>query len=339
MLLDALTEAESDALLDRLAPEGTVVLAARERIVAVAEGNPLFIEQLLAAALEGDTEAVPDSIQTLLAARLDRLDDRDRAVAQAGAVCGTSFTAEDVAELVEADPAASLLTLVRRELVRPGEADDPGGAGWSFRHSLIRDVAYGSLTKRRRAELHERLARRAIERDRDVDLDAGYHLDRAVHARREAGERGAGVDGLAARAAEHLAPRGCRRATSAMTWPQRRRCWAARTPSSLARRPSASSCVLKLAGALVSRGEVAAAQALLAEASTVAVELGDARLAARATLSAGLNLLMTDAAFPPERMLRDIDDAVPVLEQAGTTRASPWPRRSGSTHSIGPGFA
>ena len=84
VLLDALTEAESDALLDRLAPDGTVDRAARERIVAVAEGNPLFIEQLLAAALEGDAEAVPDSIQTLLAARLDRLDDRDRAVAQAG---------------------------------------------------------------------------------------------------------------------------------------------------------------------------------------------------------------------------------------------------------------
>ena len=105
---------------------------------------------------------IPDSIHTLLAARLDRLDGRDRAVLQAAAVCGTSFTTEDVAELVEEDPSSSLLTLVRRELVRPGEADDPAGAGWSFRHALIRDIAYGSLTKRARADLHERLARRAI---------------------------------------------------------------------------------------------------------------------------------------------------------------------------------
>ena len=120
VLLDALTEAESDALIDKLAPEQELDPEARERILQVAEGNPLFIEQLLAAELEGDAKSVPDSIQTLLAARLDRLDEPDRTVAQAAAVCGTSFTREEVAELVELDPSASLLTLARRELVRPG---------------------------------------------------------------------------------------------------------------------------------------------------------------------------------------------------------------------------
>ena len=73
----------------------------------------------------------------------------------------------------------------------------------------------------------------------------------------------------------------------------------------------------KLAAALVYRGEVAAAQAMLAEGYTTAVELGEARLAARAKLAAGLALLWTDAAVPPEQMLRDIEEAVPVLEQAG----------------------
>jgi DNA-binding SARP family transcriptional activator/tetratricopeptide (TPR) repeat protein len=315
VLLDALTAAESDALLHRLAPEETVEPAARERIVAVAEGNALFIEQLLAAALEG-SEAVPDSIQTLLAARLDRLDDLDRAVAQAAAVCGTSFAADEVAELVEADASASLLTLVRRELVRPGEADDPGRPDWSFRHSLIRDVAYGSLTKRRRAELHERLARRAIERGRDVDLAAGYHLDQAARARREAGERGAGVDGLAARAADHLARAGVAafdRHDMAAT-----QSLLGRANALLPRKaPERVDLLLKLASASVSRGEVVAAQELLTDASTIAIELGDARLMARVTISADLNLLWTDAAVPQERLFRDLEDVVPVLEEAG----------------------
>jgi tetratricopeptide (TPR) repeat protein len=316
VLLDVLTEAESDALLDRLAADGNVDAAARERILAVAEGNPLFIEQLLAAAVEGHAEAVPDSIQALLAARLDRLDERDRAVAQAAAVCGTSFTTEEVAELVEGDPSASLLTLVRRELVRCGEVDDPGGAGWSFRHSLIRDVAYGTLTKRRRAELHERLAERAIDRDRNADLAAGYHFDRAMGARRGAGEHGAAVDRLAARAAHHLSRAG-------LVAYEREDLAAAGSLLGQAiallprEAPERIELMLKRGAALAYRGEVAAVQELLAEASSIAVELGDDRLAARATLATEFALLWTDAAASPERMLADIETAVPVLELAG----------------------
>jgi DNA-binding SARP family transcriptional activator len=315
VLLDALSEAESESLLDRLASDGRLDVTARERILAVAEGNALFIEQLLAAALEGDAGAVPDSIQTLLAARLDRLDERDRSVAQAAAVCGSSFTTDEVAELVEGDPSASLLTLVRRELVRPGEADDPGGAGWSFRHSLIQEVAYGSLTKRRRAELHERLARRAIEGDHDVDLSAGHHLDQAVRARREAGERGVGVDRLAATAAGHLARAGS-------TAYQRDDMAAAasllsRADTLLSRdAPERLELLPTLTGALVARGELVAAKELLAEGFALAETLGDRRLEARITVTAELQLLWTEAAVPPERILADIDAAVPVLLEA-----------------------
>jgi DNA-binding SARP family transcriptional activator len=316
VLLDLLTEAESDALFDRLTPEGGIDSAARERILAVAEGNPLFIEQLLADALEGHIEVVPDSIQTLLAARLDRLDDRDRAVAQAAAVCGTSFTTGEVAELIEADPSTSLMTLVRRELVRPGEADDPHGAGWSFRHSLIRDVAYGSLPKWRRAELHERLARRALERGRDVDLVAGYHLDGAVRARREAGEHGAGVDRLAAQASVHLGRAGL--AAYERSDMAAAASLLGRANALLPRAaPERIELLPPLAGALVSGGDVVAAQQLLEDGSTIAAELGDARLAARVTITADQMLLWTEAASPPLQILGDIEDAVPVLEEAG----------------------
>ena len=310
VLLDALTAGDSEALLDRLSADGELDAAARGRILAVAEGNPLFIEQLLAAALEGDAASVPDSIQTLLAARLDRLDDRDRAVAQAAAVCGTSFATEDVAALVEDDPSPALLTLVRRELVRPGEADDPTGPGWSFRHSLIRDVAYGSLTKRRRAELHERLARHAIEHGRDVDLTAGHHLDRAARARREAGEQGAGVDRLAARAGDHLGRAG-------LAAFERDDMAAAvsllgRATDLLPRAaPERVELMLRLAPALMHRGDADTARQVLAEARAIGTELGDARLVGL------VGLLHADPAVPPEQLLRELDETVPVLEQAG----------------------
>ena len=163
LLLDALPATASAALFDLLSSDRRLEAAARARILETAEGNPLFIEQLLAAELEGDLATLPDSIQMLLAARLDRLDEADRAVIQAAAVCGTSFTSDEVSALVGEDVAASLVTLVRRELIRPGEAQDVERGGWSFRHALVRDVAYAGVPKWRRAQLHERLAERALE--------------------------------------------------------------------------------------------------------------------------------------------------------------------------------
>ena len=319
ILLDALTPVESETLLDRLSASEGLDAAARERILAVAEGNPLFIEQLIAAALEADSDALPDSIQTLLAARLDRLDERDRAAVEAAAVCGTSFTEEDVSTLVDGDHAASLVALDRRELIRPGTAGDPGHHGWSFRHSLIRDVAYASIPKRRRAELHERLAARAIGQGTEGDVQAGIHLDRAVRARRETGERGPGVDRLAAQAAEHLQRAGL----GAL---EREDMAAA---ASLLRRasellpndaPERVKLLPKLGEALSFLGEPDAAREVLAEAHAAATELGDARLAAQARV-ATLALMWGAEAGSPELVLRDLEEAMPILEGAGDHEA------------------
>jgi len=316
LLLDALPAPASAALLDLLASERRLDAAARGRILETAEGNPLFIEQLLAAELEGDLATLPDSIQMLLAARLDRLDEADRAVIQAAAVCGTSFTSDEVSALVGEDVAASLVTLVRRELIRPGEAEDVERGGWSFRHALVRDVAYAGVTKRRRAELHERLAERALEADVDGDVSAAHHLYLALRARRETGEGGAAVDRLAQRAAAHL-----RRAGLAAF---HRDDWSAAS-SLLARacellpRDARERVELlpKLGEALVWRGERAKARDVLAEAHAVATEIGDARLAARARLATAVALMWGEGPVPPDQMLRDVEDAVPVLERAG----------------------
>src|SRR4051794_25444460 len=114
-------------------------------------------------------------MQTLLAARLDRLEEIDRAVAPAAAVCRPSVTLDAVPACADEAPSAPWRPLPRRELTRAGEPGEDGDEGWSFRHSLIRDVPYGSLPKWRRAVLHERLAECSIERGGEVGGSAGLH--------------------------------------------------------------------------------------------------------------------------------------------------------------------
>ena len=123
IVLDALSVEETDALLEGL---GGAVLETdqRDRVVDAAEGNPLFLEQLLALALEGvGDRTMPETVQALLAARLDRLGPGERAVLERGSVVGKEFTADDVAALLQPDVAhtatAHLDALSTRGFVRP----------------------------------------------------------------------------------------------------------------------------------------------------------------------------------------------------------------------------
>jgi DNA-binding SARP family transcriptional activator len=315
IVLDALPLSQAGELLDCIVSGAGLDAERRERILTLAEGNPLFIEQLLAAAVEGE-ETLPDSIQTLIAARLDRLDDVGRDVVRSAAVIGSSFTADEVEMLVEHDVSASLVTLVRRELIRPGEVGDPGGAGWSFRHSLIRDVAYASIPKRRRAELHELVAALAADHGADGDAFAGFHLDQALRSLLETGAEGPDVDGLRARAAECLRRAGLAAAERADYGAALSMLGRANEllPRNARERieflPTLAEMLLWPDG-----GE--AARALLEEAHDVATTIGDARLAARARIAMGSTMMWTDTPIAPEQMLRDIEDAVPVLERHG----------------------
>ena len=100
-----------------------------------------------------------------------------------------------------------MLSLSRAGFVHPATAADPGDDGYTFHHVLLRDAAYGSLTKADRAELHERAAA-SIDRDGSGDdAIAGYHLEHAVRYRRELGED---ADALAATAGERLGEAGMR---------------------------------------------------------------------------------------------------------------------------------
>jgi DNA-binding SARP family transcriptional activator len=191
IVLDALSAEETDVLLDGLG--GTVLESdQRARILATAEGNPFFLEQLLALALEGGLgeRQLPETVQALLAARLDRLGPGERAVLERGAVIGKEFRLDDVAALLdpEATPTAEvhMQTLSTRGFVRPA---DPGR--FRFRHVLVQEAVYRAAPKRLRAELHERFIDRFESRpDWPGDLDefAGYHLEQAYRLRTELGE-------------------------------------------------------------------------------------------------------------------------------------------------------
>jgi DNA-binding SARP family transcriptional activator len=192
ILLDTLSADETEALLDGLG--GTILESdQRTRIVAAAEGNPLFLEQLLALAVEGGLaeRPLPETIQALLAARLDRLGPGERAVLERGAVVGKDFSADDVVSLLdpEAAPTADshFRALSARGFVRPR-----GEGAFGFRHVLVREAVYRAAPKRLRAELHERFADRLDSTAQDLpDLDefVGYHLERAHDLRSELGER------------------------------------------------------------------------------------------------------------------------------------------------------
>jgi class 3 adenylate cyclase/tetratricopeptide (TPR) repeat protein len=184
LTLGPLTGSEAAELLAFLdAPD-----ASRDRIAQAAEGNPLFVEQMAAMAAEQDDGdvAMPASIRSLLAARLDRLEPAETAVLERAAVIGRECPLRAVIDLtpVEAQPhvASHLFGLVRKGLVRPqatGEDDR-----FRFRHALIRDAAYEAMPKVLRAELHERHAS-WLEENGHRDFMVGYHFERAVGLRQE----------------------------------------------------------------------------------------------------------------------------------------------------------
>jgi class 3 adenylate cyclase/tetratricopeptide (TPR) repeat protein len=185
--------------LEPLADEDAAELAAnvddatRRSILEAAEGNPLFVEQLLAFRAEGGDADLPPTLQALLAARIDSLPPPERVVVERASVEGRLFHRGSVVELVpedvRPDVGAHLLVLVRKEFVRPDRAELPGDDGYRFAHVLVRDAAYEAMAKALRADLHERFAgwleRVAADRLGELEEILGYHLEQTALYRRE----------------------------------------------------------------------------------------------------------------------------------------------------------
>ena len=178
----------------------------QERIVGLAEGNALYVEQLAAYAAESG-EGLPPTLEAVLAGRLGQLEADERTVLQRGAVVGREFTRGAVAALVEEPVDAQLASLGRRGLIRAAPDAEPGDDAYRFHHVLLRDAAYATLTKRDRADLHERTAAWLDRDEPGDDALVGYHLEQATLLQRDLGED---ADALAAAAGERLGGAGMR---------------------------------------------------------------------------------------------------------------------------------
>jgi predicted ATPase/class 3 adenylate cyclase len=302
VLLEPLDERQSLELLDNLLGQRELV-AIRARVAEAAEGNPLFVEEMLAMLIDdgvlerlnggwaatGDIESisVPPSIQALLSARLERLAEPERAVVGCASIEGKVFHRGAVASLFGEEVATHLHALVRKELVRPEAAEVPGEDAFRFRHLLIRDAAYESLPKERRAALHAMFAAwlegAAGDRASEYDDVLGYHLERAYRFRVELGPPDDEARALALRASEHLSSAGERafaRGDVAQVVASYGRAVELLPPED-PRRPQ---LLCDLGIAMIDRGEFERAKAVLEEAATDADAHDDAAVAITAAL-------------------------------------------------------
>jgi adenylate cyclase len=174
--LAALDDAQIGALARELLGTDPSLDGLAQRLGTRASGNPFFVEEAVQAlkesghlqggggayrltrAIEDDDWPLPDTVQALVAARIDRLDDDGKGLLQTAAVIGQEFEASMLARL--GDTTAEYCRERLRELVRRGllQARPDGDGEYAFSHPLIQDVAYRTQLERTRAATHARLA-------------------------------------------------------------------------------------------------------------------------------------------------------------------------------------
>ncbi len=172
--LEALSREDAELMLDELLG-GVLPPGLREVVTKRAEGNPFFVEEVLGTLIdvgllteEGDTWSlrelpedftVPDTVQAVVAARVDLLEPADKQGLQAASVIGRIFWAGPVYELVtEGEP--DLRVLEERDFIRRRAGSSiSGDREYAIKHAVTREVAYAGLPKARRAQMHAAFAR------------------------------------------------------------------------------------------------------------------------------------------------------------------------------------
>jgi len=336
--LRPLSEAESAEVVSGLLGEIALAAGPRRRIIEAAQGNPLFVEQMVSmmiddglirragggwvASVDLGALTVPPSISALLAARLDRLAPAERSVLERAAVIGQVFYLGAVEALcpegLRADVQGHLDSLARRELVSPTDSTLAGQDAFRFQHILIRDAAYQGLLKRTRAELHESFAgwleARAGDHPGDHEELRGYHLEQSVLSLAQLGPLDAHATALAGRAAGYLGAAG-ERARASGDMPAAAsllRRAAALHPDS----PESARWLLHAGEALGEMGVFALADAVLAAAAERAGAEGDGPLAAAAAVVAQMwRFLANPEAAPAGQVAETGRAAITELER------------------------
>jgi class 3 adenylate cyclase/tetratricopeptide (TPR) repeat protein len=360
LVLKPLSDAASAAVVANLLGSADLPGDVVQRIVAAAEGNPLFVEQMLSMLIDnralrqedgrwvrGDRYAdiaVPPTIQALLEARLDRLGREERFTVEPAAVIGMQFAVPAVTALA---PEATrprvgerLETLAHKRFIESAPSSE-GDVLYRFHHHLVRETVYGGLLKRARAALHIDFVRWAdrvnAERGRALEFEEilGYHLEQAHRYLGELGpldEQGiaTGIDGA-------------RRLTGAA-----RRAFARgdmNAASNLYRRSTALLPVAheqrlallpELGETLMELGDFADARAVLDEAAETAERAGNQRVRASARIVRMLvRLYSAEPGDWSSAALQVAEETIPLLEREGAhdELANAW-RLSGQVHGI-----
>jgi tetratricopeptide (TPR) repeat protein len=184
--LGPLSPDQSRELVDALLARAEVPPGQRALALEKAEGNPLFLEETARMLADGEgvmVKRIPDSVQALIAARIDGLDAGDKRLLQRAALVGRVFWRGALDALSpDVDVASGLDRLLEREFVAPEpHSSISGERAFRFTHGLIRDVAHAMVSKAERADDHRRVAAWVAERAPDelADIHA-HHLDVAA---------------------------------------------------------------------------------------------------------------------------------------------------------------
>jgi tetratricopeptide (TPR) repeat protein len=331
-----------------------------QRIVTAAEGNPLYVEQMLAMLIdtavlryadgqwvrgEGQGEvSVPPTIQALIEARLDGLARADRAALEPAAVIGLEFphvaVETMVPEAIRQTLGGHMDSLEKKHFIRPAHKEH-GELLYRFHHQLVRDTAYNGLLKRNRANLHLAFVRWAdgVNADRDRALEfqeiLGYHLEQAHRYLKELGpldEAGiaVGIDAAGrlsgagrrafARSDMHAAANLLGRAAALLPKESRERL----------------GLLPELGEALMELGRFEEARAALADAIALAGQVGDETAEIAALLvDMFVRLYSGEAGDWAAEALRTAEAAIPTLQAAGAhnTLATAW-RLVGFVHGV-----
>ena len=356
ILLEPLSGEEAGRIIDHLLGGADLPAEMRQRITEAAEGHPLYVEQFLSMLIDegrlrraGDTWVLdgtveeltmPPTVSALLTARIDGLDANERAVVERGSVIGQAFYRGAVEELspepIRDQIGSLLLELTTKHLVRPSGEFFINEETFRFRHALIRDAAYGGLLKRARADFHERFAewleRVAAARQLELEEILGYHLEQAHRYRSELGPLDPDGHALGARAAQRLAAAG-RRAFSRGDMPAASNLLGRAVALLPETNPERLALQCDLAEALLDLGELARAEEVASQAVAGGEALGDERLATDASLVRLLVRYVTDSEGWTDSVLREVERAIPLLEEVGdhASLAKAW-RLLGNVH-------
>jgi tetratricopeptide (TPR) repeat protein len=342
IVLSPLSDADAERVVDNLLGEVRLADAVRGRVVAAAEGNPLFVEQLVSMLKEtgklqlvddrwepaGDlsTLEIPPTIHALLAARLDQLPDGERATIDPASVIGQFFATGALGAIVDEpirdEVPERLNALAIRQLVRPTDPAAGTDTDYRFSHLMVRDAAYAGMLKRTRARLHERFvgwadeANRANDRATEFEEILGYHLEQAHRYLVELGAIDDHAQALGIDASGRLGSAGLRAFTRG-DMPA--------TANLLGRavallpdgHPARPNFLFQLALALTEIGEAHTAESTLSSSAEAAAALGNVGLAE----TAKMERLMVQYISDPSKVEGDIEtrirESIAVLEGAG----------------------